>query len=156
MNDSGGFGREDFLRLVDFRTAKCFQPGNFIERQAREDFQEAADIGIFRVAPVLPEIIGAEDIFVEPDRAGGRFAHLGTRTGGQKRRRQGIELRRSHAVSEIDAVDDVAPLVRTAHLQHAAMAAVELDEIVTLHDHVVEFEEGEGLLPVQPQLDAVE
>ena len=43
--------------------------------------------------------------------------------------------------SYYDAVDDVAPLIRAAHLQPAAVALVQLDEIVGLQNHVVEFEE---------------
>ena len=67
-----------------------------------------------------------------------------------------IELRRAHPAAEVDAVDDVAPLVRAAHLQDAAVALVQLDEVVGLQDHVVEFEERQLLLALEPQLDAVE
>ena len=58
--------------------------------------------------------------------------------------------------AEIDAADDVAPLVGAAHLQHAAVAAVELDEVVGLQDHVVEFEERQFLLALEPQLHRIE
>ena len=58
-----------------------------------------------------------------------------------------------HAPAELDAVDDVAPLVGAAHLQHAAVAARQLDEIVGLEDHVVEFEEGQLVLALEPELD---
>jgi hypothetical protein len=51
-------------------------------------------------------------------------------------------LLRAHAAAEVDAVDDVAPLIGAAHLQHAAVTLVQLDEIIGLQDHVVEFEEG--------------
>ena len=68
---------------------------------------------------------------------------------------QRVELRRAHAAAEIDAVDDVAPLVGAAHLQAAAVAPVELDEIVGLQDHVVEFEERQRLLALEPQLDRI-
>ena len=80
-----------------------------------------------------------------------RLAHLGARRRGQQRRGQRVKLRRAHAVAEVDAVDDVAPLVGAAHLQAAAVALGELDEVVGLQDHVVEFEEGQRLLAVEPQ-----
>ena len=54
-----------------------------------------------------------------------------------------------NAACEVDTVDDVAPLIRTAHLQKAAIAAVQLQEVVGLEDHVVELEERERLLPVE-------
>ena len=60
------------------------------------------------------------------------------------------------AAAELDAVDDVAPLVGAAHLQPAAVAAGELQEVVRLHDHVVELEEGQRLLALEPQLHRFE
>jgi hypothetical protein len=66
------------------------------------------------------------------------------------------QLHVRHAAAEIDAVDDVAPLIGAAHLQHAAGALVELDEVVGLQDHVVEFEERQLLLAVEPHLHRVE
>ena len=41
-------------------------------------------------------------------------------------------------------------------MQHAAVALVELDEVIGLQDHVIEFEEGQLLLPLEPQLDGIE
>ena len=66
---------------------------------------------------------------------------------------QGIELRRADAAAELDAVDDVAPLVGAAHLQDAAIAPRQLDEVVGLQDHVVELDEGQLLLALEPELD---
>ena len=56
------------------------------------------------------------------------------------------------APRQLHAGDDVAPLVGAAHLQRHAVAAVQLAEVVALQDHVVEFEEGQRLLALQPQL----
>lgn len=98
----------------------------------------------------------AEHIRIEPDGTAQGFAHLRAGGGGQQRRGEGVELRRSHPVAEIDAIDDVAPLVRTAHLEPASGALVKLDEIVGLQDHVVEFEEGQRLFALEPHLHAVE
>ena len=52
----------------------------------------------------------------------------------------------------IDAVDDISPLVRAAHLEHAIVAAAKLKEIVSLEQHVIEFKEGQRLLALKPQL----
>ena len=59
------------------------------------------------------------------------------------------------AAAKLDAVDDVAPLIGAAHLQAAAVAAVELDEVVGLQHHVVELDEGERLLALEPQLHRI-
>ena len=57
---------------------------------------------------------------------------------------------------KLDAVDDIAPLVRPAHLEAAGRAARQLQKIIGLQDHVIEFEEGERLLPIQPHLHRIE
>ena len=52
---------------------------------------------------------------------------------------------------QFDAIDDISPLVRSAHLDPATHAARKFKEIVGLEDHVIEFEEGQRLFPVEPQ-----
>ncbi len=52
----------------------------------------------------------------------------------------------------IVTVVDLAPLIRAAHLQHASGALVQLDEVIGLQDHVVEFEKRQFVLPLQPHL----
>jgi hypothetical protein len=67
-------------------------------------------------------------------------------------------LRPSEVVrsGEVDAVHDVAPLVGATHLEEAALAAVELEEVVGLEDHVVELEKRQRLLAVEARLHALE
>ena len=60
-----------------------------------------------------------------------------------------------HPARQVHAVDDIAPLIRPAHLQQTTITAVQLKEIIGLQDHVVEFKKGEALLAVQPRLDAL-
>ena len=116
---------EDFLGLVDFGVAQFFEPRDFVQRQIGEQFQEAPDIGIFGVAPELPVIIGRE-------RSG--FSHTAPAavlpilapdevviSGVVRPNRFGIR----HAPPKLDAIDDIAPLIRAAHLQRAAMALVQ-------------------------------
>ena len=80
----------------------------------------------------MPIFVRADLIGIEPDRARGGLAHLGAGGGRNQRRGQREKLRIVKSTTEIDPADDVAPLIRSAHLQHAAVAAVELDEIVSL------------------------
>jgi hypothetical protein len=65
------------------------------------------------------------------------------------------ELDAVGAAAKLDAADDIAPLVRSAHLHAAAIAAVKLDEVVGLQHHVVELDEAQGLLALEPELDRV-
>ena len=58
---------------------------------------------------------------------------------------------RSHAAAQIDAVDDIAPLVRAAHLQVTIVATRQFDIVIGLADHVVELDEAHLLFAFQPQ-----
>ena len=49
------------------------------------------------------------------------------------------------AADEVRAGEDVAPLVVAAHLHAAAIAAEQLQEVVALHEHVVELQERQAL-----------
>ena len=55
---------------------------------------------------------------------------------------QGVGLPLQHAPVELDAADDVAPLVAAADLQGAAVAARKFQEVVGLQEHVAELGVG--------------
>ena len=57
--------------------------------------------------------------------------------------------------AQFDAGDDIAPLVRAAHLQTQPKRRDNSTEIVGLQDHVIEFEERQRLLALEPQPHAV-
>ena len=156
MQEDGRLGRQDLFRLVQLLALQLSETSDLVERKFGEQLEQAADVAIFAVAPELPVIVGAHRVRVEPDRAGLGLAHLAARGGRQQRRGQREQLSIEQPAAEVDAVDDVAPLVRSAHLQNAAVAFVKLHEIVGLQDHVVEFEKRQRLLALQAQLHRVE
>ena len=51
--------------------------------------------------------------------------------------------------------DDIAPLVRPAHLKRHAVAFMQRDEVIGLETHVVEFEERQLVLTLEAQLDGI-
>ena len=155
MGERGDLGGQDLLGFVDLLALQGLEPGDLRQRQVREELEEAADIGVLGVAPVLPELVGREPFGIEPDGTGRGLAHLGARCGRQKGRGQREQFGALHATAEIGAHDDVAPLVRTAHLHDAVVALVELHEIVGLQDHVVEFEKRQWLVALEPQLHRI-
>ena len=81
VSQGGDLGGEDLLGLVDLLAAQRLEPRDLVERQVGEAPQEAADVGVIGIAPVLPELVGTQAIGVEPHRAGGALAHLGARAG---------------------------------------------------------------------------
>ncbi len=156
VQERGRLGRQHLLGFVELVTLERAQPADLLERQLGEQLHEAHDVAVLAVAPELPVVVGTHHLGIEPDRAAFGLAHLHPRRRGQERRGQCEQLGFEHTASELDAVDDIAPLIRAAHLQDAAVTLVQLHEIVGLQDHVVEFEERQRLLALQPQLDRVE
>ena len=63
----------------------------------------------------------------------------------QKGEGHGLGLGAGHPADEVDAGQDVAPLVVAAHLESALAGPVKVQEIVGLQQLVVEFDEGQTL-----------
>ena len=153
MGERGHRGGQHLLGFVDLLALQRLELGHFRKRQVGEGAQEAADIVVLDVAPVLPELVRAQPIRVEPYGAGGGLAHLGARRGGEQRRGEREQLRAFHAPAEVGAHHDIAPLVRPAHLQRAAVALRQFGEIIGLQDHIVEFDKTHLLVALEPELD---
>ncbi len=105
----------------------------------------------------LVQHVGAGALRIEPQRlpAGG-LAHLRAvrlqheRGGGRE------HLGGAGAADEVDAGDDVAPLVAAADLQPAPVGVVEMQEVVGLQEHVAELREGDAVVgPLQAGLDGL-
>ena len=156
MAHRGGFVGEGLLRLIQLGAFEGLQARDLIQRQLGEKAQEPADIAVVRIAPILPVVVGAQHLLVDPDSALRRFAHLCTRSQREERRGQAVERVAVHTARKLDAVDDVAPLIGAAHLQLAIVAERQFPKIVCLQDHVVEFEKRHRLLALEAQLDALE
>ncbi len=149
MSERGGGVGQRLLGGVDLGTLQRFQPGDLVERQVGEQLEKAAHVGILRVPPELPVVVGRQRVGVEPDGALGGLAHLAAVRRGDQRGGQAEHLLASHAAGELNAVDDVAPLVGATHLEAAVDAAGELQEVIALEDHVVELEEAQRLLAIE-------
>ena len=90
----------------------------------------------------------------EPDRAALGLAELGAVGFGEERRGEAAGDLVVLAADEVDARGDVAPLVRAAGLEEAAVRFVEMKEVVGLQERVGELGEAEART-VQAGLDAV-
>ena len=142
---------QDLLGLVDARSYQALQAGDLVQGQIGEEPEEAPGIGVVDVAPELPIVPGRTHVRVQPYRARRRLAHLGARRRHDQRRGEAEQPGIGQAPAQLHAVDDVAPLVGATHLQRAAMAPIQLDEIIGLENRVVELQEGERLSALQAQ-----
>jgi hypothetical protein len=104
----------------------------------------------------LPVIVRAHEVGVEPYGAGLGLAHLAAGGGRQQRRRQREQLNVDQPAAEVDAVDDISPLVGSAHLQNTAVALVKLHEVVGLQNHVIELKKRQRLLTLEAKLHRIE
>ncbi|MPM70523.1 hypothetical protein SDC9_117478 [bioreactor metagenome] len=73
----------------------------------------------------MVEIKHAALVGIEPDSTLFGFTHLLAVARGQQRRCERVRGLLLLAADEIRAVKDIAPLIVPAHLQHAAVAAVQ-------------------------------
>mmetsp|Transcript_18251 Transcript_18251/g.28865 ORF Transcript_18251/g.28865 Transcript_18251/m.28865 type:complete len:278 (+) Transcript_18251:94-927(+) len=154
MQQGGDFGGQPRLGFVDLRALQSTQPIALVQWHFGIKLEEPTHIRIGRVAPELPEFIGRQHLGVQPDRTSLRLAHFFAVRRGQQRRGEAVDLPLDHPARQVDAVDDIAPLIRTTHLQDTVIAAVKLHEIIGLQDHIVEFEKAKRLFAVQPGFDA--
>ena len=155
MAQRRGFICEDDLGFIDLGAFKAAETPDLVHGKFGEQRQETGDVRILGVAPELPEIERRKAVVVEPDGAIGRFAHLGAGRGGDQRRGQPVDFLSVDPACQVDPGDDVAPLVGTAHLQQAAIAPTKFEEVIGLQNGIVEFEEGERLLALEPELDRI-
>ena len=103
------------------------------------------DICIAHVAPVLVKLKGSGLVGVQPDSVAGGFAHLFALRIRQQCDGHGVGVLAQLTANQLGAAQHVAPLVIAAELHVAAVMLEHVVEVVGLHDHVVEFQEGQAL-----------
>ena len=148
-------GGEHLLRLVQLGALELRELADLVKGKLGEQLEETRHVGVLAVPPILPIVVRGEHVGVEPHRARCGLSHLGAGGGGEQGRGQPEQLDAVGAPPKLDAADDIAPLIGAAHLQAAAEPAVKLDEIVGLQHHVVELDEAQGLLALEPQLHRI-
>ena len=106
--------------------------------------QQLGDDRVLDVEPELEEGVRRGQGRVEPDGAGLGLAELRAVGPGHQRRRQRVDAAAVGTADELDAGDDVAPLVGPTGLQRAAVVAVELQVVVRLQQLVAELGVGDS------------
>ena len=89
---------------------------------------------------------------IQPHSALFRFPHLFSFAGSQKSEGHAINLLPFFSSEQLHAADDITPLVIAAQFQNTSIAMVQLQEVIALHQHIVEFNEGKA--PLHPLLIA--
>ena len=146
VHEFGKLVCEHFLLFIYAAVVPLLHLGNLIERNEGEHLYALHDVGVVYVAPVLVELVWRGLVFVKPYCALGCLAHLLALAVEQQGDRHGIGVFAALLADKLGAGEHVAPLVVAAELHVAAVVLVQIPEVVCLHYHVVELEEGKALL----------
>ena len=145
MDELGDLVGENLLGFVDLAVLERTQTTNLVHRQEGQQTEALFDVLIVNIAPVLVEVVRAGLRRIEPKCALLGLAHFTTVMGQQQLEGAGKRIFTLLAADEIRAAQHVAPLVVAAHLQTAAVVLEQLEEVVGLHEHVGELEEGKSV-----------
>ena len=147
VDEFGDLKGQHALGLVDGRVLERAEAAHFVHGQEGEKRQALFHVRVVDIAPVLIELVGARCGW---DRArSAPFSVLpilrpsDVKSSLKVRAKAGLLLL---AADEIRAGEHVRPLVVAAGLQRAAVAPEQLKEVIGLHNHVVELEEGQSPL----------
>ena len=146
MDQGGQLIRQDDLGFVQLAALPFVHLIDLLERQESQHTQALEDVRVAHVPPVLIEIIGTGLIGIQPYGAFGGLAHLLALGIEQQGDGHGVRVLAQLFADQLGAGQHVAPLVIAAELHVDAVTLVELQEIVGLHDHVVELQEAESVL----------
>ena len=146
VHQLGHLVRQHLLGLVDLAALQRAQAPHLVHRQEGQQREALFHVLIVHVAPVLVEVVGRGLLGVEPQRARLGLAHLAAVVRQQQLEGYRERVLALLAADEVRAGQYVAPLVVAAQLHAAAVPAEQLQEVVALHQHVVEFQEGQALL----------
>ena len=155
MAQGGGLRRQHDFGRVQLGPLQGFQSGDLGQGQIGEQAQEPPHIGVVGAAPELPIVVRADAVSIQPHRARRRLAHFRPGRRGDQRRGQAVQGLGIDAPGQLNAANDITPLIRAAELQNTVHAAAELQEVVGLEHHIVEFQKAQWLLAIQTQLHAV-
>ena len=146
VDHAGQLVGQDLLGLVQALILPCAHLVDLLQRQEGEHPDALHDIGITHIAPVLVELEGAGLVGVQPDSIACGLAHLLALRVGQQSDGHGVGILAQLTADQLGAAQHVAPLVIAAKLHVAAVMLEHVVEVVALHDHVVELEEGQTAL----------
>ena len=137
---------QNLLGLVQLLALPVVHLVDLLQRQEGQHTDALENVRVADVAPVLVELERARLVGVKPDGVARSFAHLLALRVGQQRDGHGVGILAQLAADQLGAAQHVAPLVIAAKLHVAAVILEQMVEVVALHDHVVELEEGQTLL----------
>ena len=146
MYQGGQFVGQDLLGGIELGALPLVHLVDLLEGQEGHHAQALENVSVADVSPVLVEIVGGGLVGVEPDCSLGGLAHLLALGVEQQGDGHGMCVLAELLADQLCTCQHVAPLVIAAELHIAAVFLIQAQEIICLHDHVIELKEGEALL----------
>ena len=142
MHKLGNLVGQHFFSFVDSSVLEGCQTMYLVHRQIGQQCQAVFNIAVVNIAPVLVEIVGRGLFGIQPQGTLFGFAHFFAFAVGQKLAGHAVSGLLLLAANQLYAAQHIGPLVVAAQLHNAAIILMQLPEIVGLHNHIVELEEG--------------
>ncbi|MCK0440837.1 hypothetical protein MUG78_15615 [Gordonia alkaliphila] len=142
MDEGGELCGEPLLRGTQERLLgdRGLELGDLLARQEGEPLEVLDDVGVGRVHEVLVPDVRRGELGVEPQAAAaGGLTELGAVGRGDQRDRHCMRAAGFHLADQVDAAEDVAPLIGAADLEYAPVPAVQLEVVVGLQQQVAEL-----------------
>ena len=118
-----------------------------VHGQVGQQGQAVFHITVVHITPVLIKIVGRGLFGVQPQGALFGFAHFFALAIGQELAGHAVGRLLHLATNQLHATQHVGPLVVAAQFHNAIVILMQLPEVIGLHNHVVEFKEGQALFP---------
>ena len=146
MDARGHLARQSLLcfALLGSRLHQLVERLDLRPGQEREQSQVFPRVAIVHVDPVLIELVRRRARGIEPHRSRFGLAELRPARGRNQRHGQRVRGLSLDAPNQLQASGDVSPLIAAAHLERNSFAAVELQKIVCLQQHVRELSERDS------------
>ena len=145
MYQLGYFISQYLLGLINSSILQAAQTMNLLHRQEGQKCQALLHISIVHIAPVLIEIIDRSLFLIQPESTASSFAHLLAIALGQQSKGKAINRIASLATGKLYTANNIGPLIIATHFQLQIVATMKLQEVIGLHNHVVELQEGQAL-----------
>ena len=146
VNQAGQLMGQDLLGLIELAALPLCHLVDLLQRQEGQHAQALDDVRIADVSPVLIEVVGGRLVRIQPHGAADSLAHLLALRVEEQVDGHRVRVLAKFLPDQLRAGQHVGPLVIAAELHAAAVFLVQHVEIVSLHQHVGEFQEGKPVL----------
>ena len=145
MDHLGQLIGQDLLGGVELGPLPLVHLVDLFQGQEGQHTDALEHVGVAHIAPVLVKFKGRGLVGIQPDGVAGGLAHLFALRVGEQGDGHGVSVLAQLLADQFGTAQHIAPLVVAAELHVAAVLLEHVVEVIGLHDHIVELQEGQAL-----------